>query len=158
MALFQYNPNTYKLPEMPSIQPGQNLQAPKTQINNNIARSILDTLGSKIKAPTAFTQNNRIEDNLFGTQELGRQFIQQNLLPEFQQNTYNPFQRQQANQNAGSNLSLLGGANRFNQDQTRKITQPFYDQAAQVQGQFNDMAQTGLNDLLRSYYNSEINF
>jgi hypothetical protein len=158
MALFNYTPNSYKLPELPKIQTASNVQIPKTQINNNYAKSILDSLGNNIKAPQAYTSQFNINDTLYPTQELGNQFIQQNLLPEFQRDTLNPYQRQMANRSASSNLSLLGNNKRYMQDSNRRVTQPFYDQANQVQDIFNNQSFDNLDDSIRSYYASQFNF
>jgi hypothetical protein len=157
MAAFTYNPTQYKLPELPKLQ--TRATAPSTQtINNDYAKQILDTFGQKIKPITSYTQNNKLENLLAPTQELGNQFIQQALLPEFQRDTYDPFMRQMQNRTAGSNISLLGSNPRFQQQQTRQITQPFYNQAQAVQDQFNQLATQSANDFLKSYYDPQVNF
>jgi len=153
---FTYNPVTSKLPPLPKITMGSSLpQAPT--INNNYAKDIVDAYANKIKTPQSFTSQNDINNILYPTQELGNQFIQQNLLPEFMQNQYNPFQRSLANSLAGSNASLLGGASEANQMASDRVTRPFYDQALGVQQQFADSGQNDLNRLLQSYYNSQNN-
>jgi len=156
MAVFTYNPNNLSLPPLPKITSGVTAQ-PST-INNKNLKNILDGFSKNITQPKAFTSSNSIQDQLFPTQELGNQFIQQNLLPEFQKNTFNPFQRNLANQAAGSNLSLLGASKNIINDKTNAVTRQFYDQAQGVQDQFNSSAFNNLGDVLKSYYDSQLNF
>jgi hypothetical protein len=157
MAIFQYNPPSMSLPSLPKITSSATTAQPATVGNQNL-KMILDNLKKNISAPEAFTSKNNINDQLFASQELGNQFIKQNLLPEFQQNTYNPFQRQLSNSAAGSNLSLLGGANKIYQQKTRDVVRPFNDQALQVQDQFSQTAYQNLGDQLKAYYDSQLKF
>jgi hypothetical protein len=156
MATYSYNPNSYKLPEMQKLE--VNSQVPTQNINNTYAKNILDSFKQNLTVPKAFTDSNNINDVLYPTQELGNQYIQQAIVPEFQQNTFNPFQRRLANNAAGSNVSLLGSAPQYYQQQTRAVTQPFENQLSQVQQTFADSAQQTLNDRIKAYYDSQLNF
>jgi hypothetical protein len=154
---FKYEPPKYALPEMPKLQGTSQPIAP-TEIKNSYTKTILDTLGRQIKAPVAYSQNGKIEDLMRPTQELGQQFIQQTLLPDFQENQYNPYRRNTANQLAASNLSLMGNAKNYLQAREKAITQPFMDQVQGVQDQFNQAGAMSANDFLRSYYDPQVNF
>lgn len=156
MSAFQYNPSSFSLPQMPKIQASTPVPQPK--INNTTAKSILESLTGKIKAPEAFTSTYNINDVLFPTQELGRQFIDQNLRPDYEKNVRNPLLNQQSSALAGSNLSMYGGAKKLLNNQVAQADQGFYDQAQSVQDQFNNSAMMNLNDFLKSYLNTQINF
>jgi hypothetical protein len=153
---FAYKPTELKLPKLPQLK--TNMATPTFDIKNRYAKSILDTLGKPLKAPTAFSQTNSFSDALSPTQELGRQFTQRVLLPDFQQNTYNPFITNLANQAAGSNLGLMGNARQFVDARKRETTQPFLNQAQQVEDAFNSLAYQDLNNILGSLYGSQLNF
>lgn len=153
---FNYNPTDLSLPKLPQLKTNQS--TPQFDVKNKYAKSILDTLGQNIKPVQAFSQTNNIQDALSPIQELGRQFQQRVLLPEFQQNTYNPFIQNLSNNAAGSNLSLMGNAQNFVDTQKRQTTQPFYNQAQAVEDQFNQLAYSDLNELLGSLYGSQLNF
>ena len=156
MATYKYTPSNQRLQPLQKFEVGSPL--PQANVNNTYAKNILDTYRQNLKAPTAFTQNNDLNNALFPYQELGRQFIQNNVVPEFQQNVYNPFRRNLNNQSAGSNIGLLGSRPRVMQQQTRAITQPFEDQTSQIEQQFADIAQQDLNDRIKSWYDSQLNF
>ena len=157
MAIFNYNPPNYNLPDLPKLN-GASTPVPQQDIKNSFAKSILDTLGKNIKPVTAYSDKNNIENLLRPTQELGKQFIQQTLLPDFQERVFNPYQRNQANQTAGSNLSLMGNGQNFLKARTKEVVQPFLDQSQQVQDQFNQSAYQSANDFLKSYYDPQVNF
>jgi len=156
MATLQYNPTLYKPPALPKITSG--VQPPATTVNNIYAKSILDNLGKNLKPVRAYTDQYNLNDSLFPSQELGNQFIQQALLPEFQQNVYNPFQRQLSDRFAGSNAGLLGSASRYVQDQNRRVTQPFFDQSQSVLDMFTRDGYNQSNEDLKNYYNANIGF
>lgn len=156
MATYKYTPSNQKLPPLQKF--GMTSQLPQANINNTYAKNILDSFRQNLKAPTAFTQNNDLNNSLFPYQELGRQFIENNVVPEFQQNIYNPFRRQLGNRSAGSNIGLLGNRNNFVQQQTRQVTQPFEDQTSQIEQTFADIAQQDLNDRIKAWYDSQLNF
>ena len=158
MAAFDYNPTQYSLPKLPTLTPNSSVLPPKTNIGNNAAREFLDVLGKNLKPVNSYSSQYDMNNARMPYNELGNQFIQQNLLPEFQQNTYNPFMRQMQNRTASSNISLLGNAPRFQQQQTQAITRPFYDQASQVQQQFANLGEQNLQDVLKNYYNSNYTF
>lgn len=142
---------------MPQLK-GATQALPKQNINNTFAKSILDTLGQSLKPVQSYSQVGSINSALAPTQKLGQEFIQQAMVPEFQQQTFNPFIRQFANRAAGSNLSLMGNSGNFVQDRKREVTQPFYNQVQEVKDRFNRAAYDSADQRLLDFYKSQINF
>jgi hypothetical protein len=156
MNAFQPSYNSLKLPSIPTLSNRQSAPAP-VNISNPLGKSILDSLSGKLKrnVPT-FTQNNNINDQLAPFEQLGSELIDQALLPEFQQQTLNPFLRNMSNQAAGSTLSLLGSAPRYLQQRTRDITLPFENQALSVFDLFREQGSNQLNQNIKNYYDSNL--
>lgn len=158
MATFNYNPIKLNPVQMPKLGGNVKSQLPKQSIKNAFAKNIFDILGKNIKPVTGYSSQASFQDRLAPTQMLGQEFIQQAFLPEFQQNLYNPYRGARANQSAASNLDMMGTAADYLARRDREITQPFIDQAAQIQDTFNAAATDDLNRFLKDYYSSQISF
>ena len=156
MATYSYSPQNSKLPDLQKLNVSS--QIPVQNIGNSYAKNILDSFKKNLTAPTAYTDKYNMNDALAPITELGNEYIQRAVVPEFQRNTFDPFIRQMQNRTASSNISLLGSNPRFQQQQTRQITQPFENQVSQVQQTFADLAQQSLNDRLKNFYDSQLNF
>jgi hypothetical protein len=154
MAGFKYNPNQLQTPSLPKL--GGSVQAPAPTLNNEYARKMFDSLTKDFRTPVSYTQKYNLGDTLAPTQQLGQQFIQQNLLPEYQQLEFNPLRRRLAMTTAGSNNRMLASNRINNQRQIDESTRSFYDRAGAVQDQFNALSYDDLNNLLKSYYDTNL--
>lgn len=154
---FNYSPTSYKLPELPKLQSATPVpQSPVTK--NTYAQSILETLGKGIKAPTAFTQGTNINDQLMPYQQLGQEFVQQNYLPEYLQDTYNPQVQDFANNAATGNLALVGNGqdtiNRFRGN----LQRDFQNQAQSILDMFSNSGYQKTGQNISDYYTGQFNF
>lgn len=154
---FNYNPTNYTLPQMQPMKPVN--QVPQmSSIKNTYAKNILDTLGDSIKAPSAYTTGTSIANQFSPYEMLGQDFIQNNYLPEYLQDTYNPQVRDMANNAAAGNLALLGNGKQQLNQSTGRLRRDFQDQAQNILDLFRGEASRNTGEDIQNYYKSQFNF
>jgi hypothetical protein len=130
----------------------------KTTNPSDMFRNTINNLTKYIKPQKAFTEVANYDTFAQPFRQLGQEFVNTNLTPEFNQNTFNPFKQNLSNNLAASNAGMMGNAQGLVQNQIRQVRQPFEDQLEQVRQQFESLGNQNYQSELRKYYNSPTAF
>lgn len=120
----------------------------------SILDSLVNNVGGYLRPQTAYSQVNPWSNYSAPSQGTFSQWVNQNAAPQFQQQTFNPWNQAYGNHSQSNNSYLNGnGANAYDIAKTG-IMQPFQDKLQQTQDQYTNAIRQGYNSSLQSYYNS----
>lgn len=148
------------IPRLPQLQQQYKMTSFKQpkRTSNDILKGMIGNLAGSLKPVDRFSDQYKYNEFSSPYRQMYSTFASENLRPEFDRYTYNPFMRQTANQYAASNASMMGGARDLFEREREQVEQQYFAQAEQARQIFENLARKAYEDRAKKYYTSPATF
>lgn len=151
------------IPNPNMIGAGQhlNINVPGSQPQNSTpplstTQQLINQISQSIKPAQAFDQTLPYNTYAAPQEAVLNQIYSQQALPQFQQQTLNPFNEQYANNAAAYGTNLMGNGQQNYTKALYGVQTPFNNQWDQAKTAYENMIRQGYNQQLTNFYNQPI--